>query len=158
MPDKVFQRDVRDTAIASIALEHEHLVARPSVNVSVSDIRHRSARAKRSHTATTTPITVNILHQDILRWRLHSHAFIFVGHHNIVDPNVVAPDVNAVETALVAAADGHVVDFAVCARVDGEVEGWGVDEGDVVDGEVGYVPNAQETRAGDAALDVKLVA
>ena len=75
-----------------------------------------------------------------------------------MDPDVGAPDVDAVETSFVAAADGHVVDFAVCAGVDGEVEGGGVDEGDVVDGPVGDVPESEKSRAGDAALFVEFVA
>jgi len=142
MPDKVFQRDVGDTAITSIRLEHKHLVARPCVDVSVRNIRDSSASSKTAHTTTTTPVTINIFHQNVLRRRLDSNAFVLVSHHDIVDPNIVTPDIDAVETALVAAADGHVVDFAICAGVDGEVEGGGVDEGDVVDGEVGYIPDA----------------
>lgn len=142
MPDEILQRDVGDTAIASIRLEHKHLVTRPRIDVPVGNIRHRSASAKRSHAASTRPVAINIFHQNVLGRRFYSDAFVFVGYHDIVDPDVVAPDIDPVETALVSAADGHVVDFAVCAGVDGEVEGGGVDEGDVVDGEVCYVPDA----------------
>lgn len=158
MPDKVFQRDVRDTAIASIALQHEHLVARPSIDVPVSDIRDSSAGAKRSHAAASTPIAVNIFHQNVLGRRFYGDALVLVGYHYIVDPDVVAPDVDAVQTALVAAADGHVVDLAVRARVDGEVEGGRVDQGDVVDGPVGHVPDAQKPGTRNAALLVEFVA
>ena len=50
-----------------------------------------------------------------------------------MDVDVIRPDVYAVEAAVVAAADEHVVDFAAAAGVHAEVEGRGVDEFDVVD-------------------------
>jgi hypothetical protein len=125
--DEVFEYHVGNGARASIRFQHKHLVTRPGVDVSVRDMRHSSISAKRSHSTPARPIAINIFHQDVLGWRFYSDAFVLVGYHNIVDPNVGAPDVYAVETSFVAAADGHVVDLAVCAGVDGEVEGGGVD-------------------------------
>jgi hypothetical protein len=90
-------------------------------------VRYSSVSAKRSHTTASRPIAINIFNQDIFGRALDSNAFVFVGHHYIVDPDVGAPDVYAVETSFVAAANSHIVDFAVCAGVDGEVEGGRVD-------------------------------
>lgn len=127
MPDEVFERDVGDSATASIGLEHKHLVTRPGIDISVRDMRNSSISAKRTHTATSRPVAVYIFNQNVFGGRFYGDAFVFVGYHYIVDPDVGAPDIDAVETAFVAAADGHVVDFAVCAGVDGEVEGGRVD-------------------------------
>ena len=56
----------------------------------------------------------------------------FVGDHDIVNPDVVAPDVNAIETAFVTTTNSHVIDFTICASVDGEVERRRVNQGDIV--------------------------
>ena len=52
-----------------------------------------------------------------------------------MDVDVVRPDIDAVEAAVVTASDEHVVDLAVRARVHAEVEGGAIDEFYVVDAE-----------------------
>ena len=47
---------------------------------------------------------------------------ILVGHLDIMDPNVLAPDIDAVEATLTAAPDDAVVDFTIRARVHHNVE------------------------------------
>ncbi len=62
---------------------------------------------------------------------------ILVGHLDIMDPNVLSPDIDAVKPTLAAAPDDAVVDFTIRARVHHNVEFGRVDQGNVVETEVG---------------------
>jgi len=75
----------------------------------------------------------------------------------VVDPDIGADDVDAVKTALVSAANGHVVGFAVGDGVHDEVEHRRVHEDDVVDGEVVCLLDTQETGAVTLAVLVVFV-
>lgn len=56
----------------------------------------------------------------------------FVGNHDIVDPDIVAPDIDTIETTFITTTNSHVVDFTICASVDGEVERGRVNQGDIM--------------------------
>lgn len=75
-----------------------------------------------------------------------------------MDPDVVGPDVDAVETARVPTAHYHVVEFAVLAGIEDQVEERRVDQEEVVRGEVLHVPEAQEAGTGEVVFLVVLVA
>lgn len=64
-----------------------------------------------------------------------------------MDPDVVRPDIDAIEAAPFATANGHVVDFAVGAGIQRVMVHGRVNKGDVVDREVGDLVSAEETRA-----------
>ena len=62
---------------------------------------------------------------------------ILVSHLDIMDPNVLAPDIDAVEATLAAAPDDAVVDFTIRASIHHNVEFGRVDQGNIVETEVG---------------------
>lgn len=113
--------------------------------------------SQRAHRATTAPVAVDLLDQEMVRGVLDRHTFVLVGDLDVVDPDVGAPDIDPVEATLVTPVDNHVVDLAVGASVYGEVKLRGVDEDDVVNGEVLDIVQAQETCTVFALL-VELVA
>ena len=80
-------------------------------------------------------------------WAFDRHAFVLVGDLDVVDVDVGAPNVNAVQTTLVGSADDGVVNFSIGAGVHGQVEGGRVDQLDVVEGEVVDLGQPDETRA-----------
>lgn len=82
----------------------------------------------------------------------------FVGDHDIVDPDVVTPDINAIKSTFVTTTDSHIVDFTICASVDGEVERRRVNQGNIVNRPIGDIPDSQESGTRDAALFMELVA
>lgn len=53
---------------------------------------------------------------------LHGHAFVFVCYFDVMDPNVRSPDIDTIQSSLVAAANNHVVDFAAGTSVECKVE------------------------------------
>ena len=55
--------------------------------------------------------------------RRDSRTTDLVGHHNIVNPHGLRPERNAIQTAVSATTDSHVVNLAILAGIDGEVEG-----------------------------------
>lgn len=61
----------------------------------------------------------------------------------IVNVDIVRPDVDAIKTAVITAADKHVIDLAVLARVHGEMERWAIDEFDIVHAEAVLHPSSQ---------------
>ena len=66
---------------------------------------------------------------------------IFIGHLYVVDPDVLAPDIDAVKPTLATAPDDRIVDFAIRARVHYDKEFWGIHQGNVVETEVGDLSN-----------------
>lgn len=112
-----------------------------SIDVAIRDVAHIDARAERAHSTTATPVTVDVFYQDVRRWALDSNALVlenasvragrsaavfsayFVGDHNIVQPDVGAEDIDAIQTTLVGSSDEHVVHFSAVARIQHEVEG-----------------------------------
>lgn len=73
-------------------------------------------------------------------------------------PHVCAPYVDAVEATPVPAPDRHVVHLAVGAGIHREMERRGIDEGEIMDGEISDFVQAQVACAGAASLSVDLVA
>lgn len=67
---------------------------------------------------------------------LDRDAFVFVGNLDIVNPEVKAPKVNAIKTSFIPASDDHIVNLALVASVESQMEGRGVDESNVVDSKV----------------------
>ena len=59
----------------------------------------------------------------------------------VVDVGVVRPDIDTVETTVIATANEHVVDLAVLACIHAEVEGWTVHKLDVVHAEARLCPS-----------------
>jgi hypothetical protein len=53
-----------------------------------------------------------------------------------VHVDVCTDDVDTTKTAMVAAAKGQIVDLTIRAFVPEEVEGWGVDQGEVMHGKI----------------------
>lgn len=80
-----------------------------------------------------------------------------VSYHDIVDPDPLRPNVNTVQTTVVSAADGHVVDFAIVASVQREMKGRRVDQSNVVNSKIADLVHAQQARATDRTIFVELV-
>ena len=74
-----------------------------------------------------------------------------VCHHNIVNPHVLRPKGDTVQTAVGATTDSHVVDFAVLASIDGKVEGRGVDQGNIMNSKITDIVQPEKTRTADRA-------
>jgi hypothetical protein len=53
---------------------------------------------------------------------LDSDAFVLVANFNVVDMDVRAPNINAIEASHVAPMNNHVVDFAIRARIHRKME------------------------------------
>lgn len=75
-----------------------------------------------------------------------------------MDPDVVAPDINAIEATFVATTNGHIVDFTIGASVNGEVERRRINQGNVVNRPIGDIPYSQESRTRDTTLLVEYIA
>lgn len=70
LTDEVLEENILDEAATSIALDQHHVVRAPGVDVAVSDVADIGIRAKRAHTTSTTPVAVDALNEDVLRWAL----------------------------------------------------------------------------------------
>jgi len=155
--DEVLENNIFDVAAATVRLDHHHLVRFPGVDVLVYNGGDGGVSTERAHGAAATPVTVDVLDQDIFGRRLYGDALVFVSHHDIMYPAVGTGDINTVETTPVASADRHIVGFAVCAIVDYEVEHGCVNKNDVVDSKVGRFFNAKKTGAISLAVLVVLI-
>jgi hypothetical protein len=63
--DEAFENNILDIAVASVGLDHHHLVGVPGVNVLVDHVRYCSARTKRADGATSAPVTIDVLDLEI---------------------------------------------------------------------------------------------
>jgi len=109
--DEVLERDAADCTRTAVGLDHEHVVAGPGVDIAVYYVGNGSIGPKTAEGASTGPVAVDVFNQNVLGRRLDSHAFIFVGDHDIVDVDVGRPDINTIETAFIATTNGQVVDL-----------------------------------------------
>jgi hypothetical protein len=66
---------------------------------------------------------------------------IFVCNFDVMNPNVCAPDVDAVQATLVATADDHVVYFAIGGCVQSEVKRRCINQSNVVNAEIDDLMN-----------------
>jgi hypothetical protein len=71
---------------------------------------------------------------------------ILVGHFDVMDPDVLAPDIDAVKPTLATGPYDRVVDFAIRARVHYQRELGSVYQGNVVEAEVGDLSNPNATQ------------
>lgn len=76
---------------------------------------------------------------------LEGHLLVLVCHHDIVDVDVRSPHINAVQSTVVTTPDGKVVELAVGAGVQRDVEGGCINEFEIVDGEVTGLDDTEET-------------
>lgn len=81
-----------------------------------------NTRAERSHGATTGPVAVDLLNENVIGRALDSNTLVLVGDLDIVNPDVGAPNIDSVQTTLVSTADDHVVQFTIGASVERQVE------------------------------------
>jgi hypothetical protein len=95
--------------------------------------RNTGISTQGANRASSRPVAEDVLYHDVARWALWSlsvrflnfdtqiyldcHAFILVGDFDIVNPNVVPPDVKPIKAALVSTTNHHVVDFAISACI-----------------------------------------
>jgi hypothetical protein len=73
---------------------------------------------------------------------------------HVMNPYIVRPNVNSVQASVVSSTDGHIIDFAVGARVHGKVEGGRVDKNEIVNGEMCDLVQAQQARSGIVVLSM----
>jgi hypothetical protein len=64
-----------------------------------------------------------------------------------VDPDVLRPNVDSIQTTVGTASDSHVVDLTIRAGVDGEMEGRRVHQRNVVNGKVAHVVQPEQSGA-----------
>lgn len=67
LTDEILKQQVSRGATTTIALNEHHVVGVPGIDVPVSDITDIGILSKRAHTASTAPVAVDILNQDVLR-------------------------------------------------------------------------------------------
>jgi hypothetical protein len=53
---------------------------------------------------------------------LDCYTFVFVGYLDVVDPDIGSPNVNAIQTAFIAATNDHIIQLSVRARIESEME------------------------------------
>jgi hypothetical protein len=53
-----------------------------------------------------------------------------------MNPHVLRPQRNTIQTTVSATTNGHIVDLAILASIDGKVEGRRVDQGNIMDGKI----------------------
>lgn len=79
------------------------------------------------------------------------HAFLWkaklTGDFDIVNPDIRAPYINTVQASFVATADNHIVDFAIRARVQRQVERRRVHQRNVVHTEIRHIIQPQDPGA-----------
>jgi hypothetical protein len=66
LTDEILENNIRNSATATIALDHHHLVRIPGVYVLVGDVADIRVCPKGAHAATTAQVTVDVLHEDVL--------------------------------------------------------------------------------------------
>lgn len=81
-----------------------------------------NVRGQRAHGTTSRPVAVNLFDQEMVGWVFDGDTLVLVRNLNVMDPYVGSPHVDAIETTLVTAMDDHVVDLAIGARVNTQVE------------------------------------
>lgn len=64
------------------------------------------------HSLTSRPVAVDVLDEDVVGWGLDGDTFIFVCDFNVMDVDVLGPDIDAVKTSVVTTANDHVVDLS----------------------------------------------
>lgn len=175
MANKVLKSYIFYVTATTIGLYHHHLVRLPGVNVSVMDLRNSRVGTKRSHSTSATPVAVDVLNEDILRRAFNSDALVFVGNHDllliskaldgsrsvgcsdIVNPDIVTPNINAVQASPVTTSDGHVIYFTIGAGVHRKMKSRCVNKNDVMNGEVGDLLQTENPRTRSATLRMDFV-
>ena len=74
-----------------------------------------------------------------------------------MDPDVVTPDIQTIQTTMITTTDGHVINLTVGAGVDGKVEGRRINKDNIMGREVGDVPDSQQTRTAPLIVLVELI-
>lgn len=114
---------VVDISVATVGLDHKHLVGVVGVDVAVLNIVDCNTGAERSHGTSTRPVAVHLLNQNVVCGTLDGDTLVLVGDLDIVNPDVCAPDIDTIQPTLVGTANDHVVQLTVCAGIKGQVEG-----------------------------------
>lgn len=81
-----------------------------------------------------------------------------VRHHHIVDPDVLRPNINTIQTTMGSAPDSHVVDLTIRAGVDREMEGRRVYQRYIMNGKVANIVQSEQAGTTDRTSLVELVA
>lgn len=136
---EVPEHTVFNGSIASIALDHHHLVAIDTIHLVVDNITDVCPRAQAPNGTATEPVAVDLFDEHVVGGVLDGDAFIPVGDFYVVNPHVGTGDVDPIQSAFGATSDEGIVDFSICAGGKEKVELWRVNEEDVVNGEVGYL-------------------
>lgn len=66
LTDEVLKQQISRRATTTIALNEHHVVRVPGIDVPVRDITDIGILSKRAHTASTAPVAVDILNQNVL--------------------------------------------------------------------------------------------
>jgi hypothetical protein len=74
-----------------------------------------------------------------------------------MNPNILRPDIDAIETTHISATDNKVVNLSIPARVHGEVERWSINHLDIMNRKVGDLDKSQNSGALNTAFCVILV-
>lgn len=70
LTDEIFKDCIGNHSTSSIALDHVHLVGLPGIDVAIHNIADVRVRSQRPHTASTAPIAIDILNENVLRGAL----------------------------------------------------------------------------------------
>ena len=116
---------------------HVHLVRLPRVDAVVLDVGYGYAIGERAHCGAAGPVAVDVLDEHVRRRVFDSYAFVLVCHFHIVDKNIAARDIDAVQATLIATSDDQIVNFSVRGIVEDQVEGGRVNKSEIVYSEIG---------------------
>lgn len=86
---EVLEKNVLDVSTAVVALEHVNLVTTVGVDVAVVDILDGRSVGEGAHGAAAGLVAPDALNEEVGGGRLDGHAFVAVGHFDVVDPVVV---------------------------------------------------------------------
>lgn len=87
--------------------------AHTCIDIVVNDVTDIRVRSKRSNGTASAPITVDIFDEHIVGRALDGHTLILIRDFNIMNINVVSPDINGIKPTLVTSVNCHIVYFAV---------------------------------------------
>lgn len=101
MANEVLQEDILRVSTSTIGFDHQHLVGMDGVHISISHVRDCHTRAQRTECRSSTPVTVDVLNENVCGRTLtmmlaqynldinqgpylNRYALVFVCYHNLL--------------------------------------------------------------------------
>jgi len=79
-------------------------------------------RSERAYSISARPIAIDVFNEHVGPRTPDCNALVLVWNFDVMNVDVIAPDIDAIQTAFVSSSDDHAVDFSVTTGVEDKVE------------------------------------